>query len=293
MEHAIDQNRQGLGMVLGFVGVVLFGATLPMTHIGLDGFSPWFLTFSRALIASAAAATYLAVTGYKLPRKNIPEAFLAGLLLVFGFPGFATLAMETVPASHGGVILGLLPLMTAVFAALIGGERPGLVFWGLGVLGAALVVAFSLLRSHFSLTLGDFWLLAAGLSASLGYVLSARLSRIMSGGATISWALILTLPISIAGTAWNWQTGIMDPDIPSLWALLYLGLFSMFGGFLFWNAGLAIGGIARVGQIQLLQTFVTLALSALLLSERISTMTLAFAIAVAAVVWFGRKARIS
>ncbi|MCP4315997.1 MAG: DMT family transporter [Hyphomicrobiales bacterium] len=280
-------------MVLGLIGVVLFGATLPMTHLGLQGFSPLFLTFSRALIASTAAVVYLVLTGYKLPLERVFEAFLAGLLLVFGFPGFATLAMETVPASHGSVILGLLPLLTAVFAALIGGERPGPVFWGVGMLGAALVVTFSLLRSHFSLTLGDFWLLAAGLSVSLGYVLSARLSRIMSGGATISWALILTLPISATGTALTWKTGIGSPGAPALWALLYLGFFSMFAGFLFWNAGLAMGGIARVGQMQVLQTFVTLALSALLLSERISTMTVLFAVAVAAVVWLGRKARIS
>lgn len=280
-------------MILGLIGVVLFGATLPMTQLGLQGFSPWFLTFSRALIASAAAVVYLVLAGYRLPFERIPEAFLAGLLLVFGFPGFATLAMETVPASDGGVILGLLPLMTAIFAALIGGERPGPVFWGLGALGAFLVVVFSLLRSHFTLTLGDFWLLAAGLSASLGYVLSARLSRLVSGGATISWALILTLPISAAGTALTWKTGISSPDAPALWALLYLGFFSMFAGFLFWNAGLAMGGIARVGQIQLLQTFVTLALSALLLSEHISAMTVLFAVAVATVVWFGRQARIS
>lgn len=292
MSEAISHDRQGLGMLLGFVGMVIFGATLPMMHLGLQGFSPWFLTFARALIATSAAIVYVVVTGIRVPAGRYPEAFLAGLLLVFGFPGFATLAMQSVPASHGGVILGLLPLMTAIFAALIGGERPGLVFWALGILGAALVVVFSLLRTHFSLGPGDFWLLAAGLSASLGYVLSARLSRLMSAGATVSWALILTLPLSIAGTWWTWKTGIGAPDAAAIGALLYLGYFSMFAGFLFWNAGLAMGGIARVGQIQLLQTFVTLALSALLLSERISVMTVLFAVAVAIVVWLGRKARI-
>ena len=233
MSQAISQDRQGLGMLLGFIGVVIFGATLPMTHLGLQGFSPWFMTFSRALIASAAAIAYVVLTGARMPEGRYAEAFLAGLLLVFGFPGLSTLAMQSVPASHGGVILGLLPLMTAIFAALIGGERPGPAFWAIGVLGAALVVTFTLLRTHMSLGIGDFWLLAAGLSASLGYVLSARLSRVMSGGATISWALILTLPISLAGTAWTWNTGMNSPDTPALWALLYLGLFSMFAGFLF------------------------------------------------------------
>ena len=189
---------------------------------------------------------------------------------MFGFPGFATLAMQSVPASHGGVFLGLLPLMTAVFAALIGNEKPGPLFWCVGVLGAALVVTFSLLRTDFHPGVGDFWLLAASLSASLGYVLSGRLSRDMPGGATISWALILTLPLSMAGTIVSWNSGIQEPQAPAIWALSYLGLFSMFAGFLFFNAGLATGGIARVGQVQLLQTFVTLALSALLLGETVT-----------------------
>lgn len=293
MSLAINRNRLNLGMVLGFVGVVLFGATLPMTHLGLQGFSPWFLTFARALIASVPAIAFVVLTGIRIPQGRYAETFAAGLLLVFGFPGFATLAMQSVPASHGGVFLGLLPLMTAVFAALLGNERPGPLFWGLGVLGAALVVTFSLLRTGFHPGIGDIWLLAASLSASLGYVLSGRLSREMSGGATISWALILTLPLSIAGTVLTWRTGIQSPQEPAIWALLYLGLFSMFAGFLFWNAGLAIGGIARVGQIQLLQTFVTLGLSALMLGEHISLMTVLFAIAVALVVWIGRKARIA
>ena len=220
MSQAIDQDRQNLGMVLGFVGIVLFGATLPMTHLGLEGFSPWFLTFARAMIASLAAFVYVALTGIQVPPGRRFETFLAGLLLVFGFPGFATLAMQSVPASHGGVFLGLLPLMTAVFAALIGNERPGPAFWCMGVLGAVLVVVFSLQRTAFHPGAGDFWLLAASLSASLGYVLSGRLSRDMPGGATISWALILTLPLSVAGAFLTWNTGIQEPRAPASGALL-------------------------------------------------------------------------
>lgn len=293
MTSIFQLTPQTIGMLLGCIGVAIFGATLPMTHIALDGFSPWFLTFFRAVIASSAAIPFLLIGQHRLAIPKTPEIFMAGLLLVFGFPGFATLAMETVPASHGGVILGILPLMTAIFAALIGGEKPGLLFWALGLLGAALVLTFSLIESDFSLTIGDLWLLAAGFSASLGYVLSARLSRLMSGGATISWALVLTLPIAALGTALTWKTGILAPQTDALWALAYLGYGSMFAGFLFWNAGLVTGGIARVGQVQLLQTFVTLGLSALLLGEHISNLTITFAVAVGSVVWLGRKARIS
>ncbi len=280
-------------MLLGFTGVVIFGATLPMTHVALTGMSPWFITFARAVIATTAAIPFILFGRHRIGAGDSAEVFAAGLLLVIGFPGFAALAMQTVPASHGGVILGLLPLMTAFFAALIGGERPGPAFWGLSILGAGLVVAFSLLRSDLKPSMGDFWLLAAGLSASFGYVLMARLSRRMGPGATISWALLLTLPLTLAGVAWTWQAGMTGPSAAALWSLAYLGYFSMFGGFLFWNAGLVMGGIARVSQIQLLQTFVTLALSALMLSERISATTLLFAVAVGLVVWLGSKARIS
>lgn len=280
-------------MLLGFAGVVIFGATLPMMHIALSGMSPWFITFARAVIAATAAIPFILLGRHRLATTDIPEIFIAGVLLAICFPGFAALAMQTVPASHGGVILGLLPLMTASFAALIGGERPGALFWCLGVLGALIVVTFSLLESDLTLTIGDFWLLAAGLSTSFGYVLMARVSRRMGPGATISWALVLTLPISIAGVGLTWKAGLAEPSTSALWALAYLGYFSMFGGFFFWNAGLVIGGIARVSQIQLLQTFVTLALSALLLNEHISITTFLFAVAVGAVVWLGRKARIA
>lgn len=279
--------------MLGFVGVVIFGATLPVTHIGLEGFSPWFLTFARAVIATAAAATALTVMRRRLPRQSIGELFAAGMLLVFGFPGLATLAMQTVPASHGGVVLGILPLATAAFAALIGGERPSPSFWLFSILGAALVVIFALRDGGMTLVLGDLWLFGAGFCAALGYTLSGRLARRMPGWEVISWALVLTFPLSALGTALTAGSGILTPSASQWIALAYLGLGSMFGGFLFWNAGLAIGGIARVGQVQLLQTFVTLALSAALLGEEITGSMIGFAIAVAVVVWLGRKARIS
>lgn len=280
-------------MLLGFAGVVIFGATLPMMHVALTGLSPWFITFARAIIATTAAVPFILLGRHRLAADDALQIFVAGVMLAICFPGFAALAMQTVPASHGGVILGLLPLMTASFAALIGGERPGPAFWALGVLGALLVVTFSLLKSDLTLTIGDFWLLAAGLSTSFGYVLMARLSRRMGPGATISWALVLTAPVSLAGVGLTWQTGVSNPSANALWALAYLGYFSMFAGFLFWNAGLVMGGIARVSQIQLLQTFVTLGLSAALLNEHISATTVSFAIAVGIVVWLGRKARIS
>ncbi|MCA1968132.1 MAG: DMT family transporter [Rhizobium sp.] len=282
-----------LGLVLGAIGVTIFGLTLPMTRIALDGFSPLFITFGRAVIASAAAGTALLVLGKRWPRGAFPALFLAGICLVFGFPIFSSIAMQSLPAAHGGVVLGLLPLLTSIFAVIVDGERPSPLFWLCGVAGAALVVAFSARQSGFNLEVGDLWLLASAISASLGYVLSARLARRLSGWEVISWALVVMLPLSLIGAALTYSSGVTAPGHAAIGALLYHGLLSMFGGFIFWNAGLAIGGISRVAQIQLMQTFVTLLFSAILLGEHIGIETIIFAIAVAFVVWLGRKARIS
>ncbi|MBV6651641.1 MAG: DMT family transporter [Hoeflea sp.] len=280
------------GMALGFIGVVIFGATLPITRIALEGFSPAFITFCRAAIAASVAGVTLALLRKPFPRQHSLSFFLAGLLLVYGFPAFSSVAMQTVPASHGGVVLGVLPLMTATFAALFGGERPGLAFWAWSLTGAALVLVFSLSGADIEPGIGDFWLACAALSASCGYVISGKLARTRSGWEVISWALVVTAPLSLAGTVFTWESGIIRPDGHALAALAYLSLGSMFAGFIFWNQGLAIGGIARVGQVQLLQSFVTLGLSALLLGETVTPVMLGFALAVGIVVWCGRKAKV-
>ncbi|WEZ83075.1 DMT family transporter [Rhizobium sp. 32-5/1] len=286
-------HTQAMGMILGLIGVTIFGATLPMTHIALGGFSPLFITFGRAVLASAAAAILLIALRRRWPKGQGLMLVGAGICVVYGFPIFSSVAMQTIPASHGGVVLGLLPLLTSIFAALVDGERPGPAFWAYGIAGAALVVYFAVRGNGFHLEMGDVWLFVAAVSASLGYVLLARISRDVSGWEAISWALIVTAPLSLVATALVARSGIYAPNAAELGAFAYLGLMSMFGGFMFWNAGLALGGIGRVAQVQLLQTFVTLAVSAVLLGEIVDATTIAFAAAVALIVWLGRKARIA
>lgn len=280
------------GLALGLIGVVIFGATLPATRIALEGFSPAFITFGRATLAALVAGITLLVLGKRFPRQHALSFLAAGVLLVYGFPGFSSVAMQTVPASHGGVVLGVLPLMTATFAALFGGEKPGLAFWAWSIAGAALVVTFSLSGADIEPGLGDIWLGCAALSASCGYVICGKLARTQPGWEVISWALVITAPLSLAGALSSWDSGVINPDATALLGFIYLSLGSMFAGFIFWNWGMAIGGIARVGQVQLLQSFVTLSLSALLLGEEITWVTIGFAVAVALVVWFGRKAKV-
>ncbi len=280
-------------MFLGFVGVVIFGATLPATRVALTGFDPGFITFGRAFLAGLASAAALLVARKRFPRPDLRAFVLIGVTLVFGFPGFVNVAMQTVPASHGGIVLGVLPLLTAVFAALIGGERPGLAFWLWGAAGASLVLAFTLRGGGFVPGIGHVWLACAAVTSAFGYVVSGKLARKLPGWEVIAWALVLCLPITGLGSLWAWDSGVHAPNHAALWAMAYLAFGSMFAGFFFWNAGLAMGGIARVGQVQLLQTFVTLGISAWLLGEVITPVMLAFALAVAVVVWCGRKARVA
>jgi len=280
------------GFALGLTGVIIFSATLPFTHIALDGFSPLFITFARALVAAMIAGVALLVLRKRFPRKHLIPLAIAGLLLAYGFPLFSSIAMQTVPASHGGVVLGILPLMTAASAAIIGGERPGPAFWAWSSLGAFLVLSFSLSGADIEPAIGDLWLACAAISAACGYAISGKLSRTLPGWEVISWALIIIAPISLIGTLASWSSGVQSPDSAALAAFAYLALGSMFLGFVFWNKGLAIGGIARIGQVQLFQSFFTIALSAVLLGEQITWVPVAFASAVAFVVWCGRKTRI-
>lgn len=285
--------RPFAGMALGFAGVIIFGATLPVTRLALQGFDPAFIAFSRAFLASVAASAVLLFLRRPWDRRDLGALVLIGATLVFGFPLLVNVAMQTVPASHGGIVLGVLPLLTAVFAAVIGGERPGPAFWAWGLAGAALVLGYTLRGGGFVPGVGHVWLGCAAVVSALGYVISGKLARRMPGWEVICKALVICAPFTGLGCLLTWQSGVHAPQGAALWALAYLALGSMFAGFFFWNAGLALGGIARVGQVQLLQTFVTLGFSALLLGERISPVMIGFAAAVALVVWMGRKARIT
>lgn len=285
-------RTEAIGLMLGFLGVVMFGATLPATKIALQGFSPWFITFGRAAIATAAAVITLLVTRRPFPRRHVRSLLTIGLAITVGFPGLMALAMQTVPAAHGGVVLGILPLATAMFAALIGQERPSAAFWGWGSAGTALVIWFAIHDSGMRLATGDIYLFLACLCAALGYVVSGRLSRVMPGWEVISWTLVISSPIAIIGTLATFEPAFLSASTRATMALLYTGLFSMFLGFFAWNIGLAMGGIARVSQIQLLQTFITIAVSALVAGETINGETLVVATAVAAIVAMGRRARI-
>jgi drug/metabolite transporter (DMT)-like permease len=287
------EERETLGLLLGLLGVVIFAATLPLTRLAVPSLGPEFLTAGRALIAGLLGACFLLVGRRPLPRPQLPRLALAGLCLTVGFPGFSSFAMRSLPASHGGVVIGVLPLATVVVAALIARERPSLSFWACATLGALLVAGFALHRGGGALQAGDALLLLAIASAALGYTLSGQLARELSAPEVISWMVVLALPIS-APLAWTYQPHAPGLVPPFAWACLaYLGAMSMYLGFFAWNAGMALGGVARVSQTQLAQPFITIGLSALLLGERIDAKTLLFATLVVALVFVGRRLRVA
>jgi len=198
--------------------------------------------------------------------------------------------MVTVPASHGGVVIGILPLGTAIAAALVARERPSIGFWLTGLAGAALVLVFTFRQAGgFHVSPGDLFLVVAIAAAAIGYTVSGMLTRTRPGWEVVSWMLVLALPVTLP-LAW-WLAPAEPAAVPAAawWSFAYVALFSQYLGFFFWNAGLAMGGIARVGQIQLLQPFVTLGIAATLNREPVGADTLLFAAAVAACVLAGSR----
>jgi drug/metabolite transporter (DMT)-like permease len=286
-------SRETLGLLLGLLGVAIFGGTLPATRLAVADLAPWFVTFGRAAIAGAMAVAVLVVARRSLPsRAMLPDMVIASVCVVIGFPGLIGLAMQTVPSAHGGVVLGVLPLATAIFGAVFTGERPSRAYWICGIIGAVLVVTFAIRDSDMSLSLGDAYLFVAVAVAALGYVFSARLSRHMPGWEVISWLCVIALPIT-APAALLLMPGDLSVVRASAWAgFAYAAVMSQYIGFFPWNAGMALGGVARVSQVQLLQTFFTLAIAWLVLGERIDVMTIVFAVAVVGVVLVGRRTAI-
>ena len=285
-------------MLLGILGVVVFSATLPMTRLAVADLHPVFIAFGRAAVAGIAAILLLALRRPPLPTPRqwrlLAETALG---VVVGFPLFSSIAMKTLPAAHGAIVVGLMPLATAMAAVLVARERPSVGFWLCALLGTALVTGYASSESG-GITAGDWSLLAAVALGALGYARGGLLSRDMDGDLVISWALVLSLPVTVGITLWSvadgWaaEAGLRDVGAAAWLGFAYVSLFSMWIGFFAWYRGLAIGGVARVGQTQLLQPFFTVLIAALLLGEALDAKTLGFAAAVVATVAVGRRTRV-
>ena len=264
-------QRTTKGWGSGLLGVIIFSGSLPATRVAVGGFTPLFLTSARAVIAAVLGAALLLALRQKPPEKRdlVPLTVVA-IGVVIGFPLLTALALQHITSARSIVFIGLLPLATAIFGVVRAGERPRPAFWLFSTVGAASVAGFALANSSFAVPAGDLLMVAAIVLCGLGYAEGASLSRRLGGWQVISWALVVALPVMAV---------IAVATLPDVWigiggpawlGLAYVSVFSMLVGFVFWYRGLALGGIAGVGQLQLLQPFFGLLLAGLLLGEPVA-----------------------
>ncbi|RTZ66249.1 MAG: EamA/RhaT family transporter [Aquificaceae bacterium] len=278
------------GMVLGFIGVAIFSLTLPATRYIAAYFDPLFIGLGRASVAAIIAMIILLIFKQPFPNKQqAKQLAITATGVIVGFPVLTSWAMKTVDASHAGVVIALIPLLTAVFARFISGERPSIAFWIVSGMGATLVASYALLEGNFRFQIGDLLLIAASLLGALGYAVGGKLSQELGGWQVICWALVISFPFILIPTLMT-QPNDYSSISPSVWInFLYLALMSQLFGFFLWYKGLAMGGIARVSQIQLLQPFLTIIASVLFLGESLNNRTIIFAIAVVSMIAISRK----
>ena len=281
------------GLLLGLVGILGFSFSLPATRLAVADLDPWFVAFGRAVIASALAIAYLAAVRAPLPTAvQWRRLLLVAGGAVIGFPLFTSLALVTSESQHGAVVVTLLPAATALAAVARAGERPGPLFWAAALAGLAVVLGFTLAQTGGAVTAADAFLLVAVATCAVAYAEGGALSRELGGARTICWALVLALPVTVPVAALTVATTGLQAG-PSAWlGLAYVSAISMFLGFFAWYAGLARGGVARVGQVQLLQPLLTLVWAALVLGEHVGPGTVAAALGVLASVVVTQRARI-
>jgi drug/metabolite transporter (DMT)-like permease len=276
-------------LFFGMLGVLGFSLTLPATRLAVVDLDPTFVGLGRAIIAAGLAAIILWIA--KAPKPVGRQWLRLGataLGVVVGFPLLSTWAMKSVPAAHGAVIVGLIPLSTALFGAWLAGERPGLLFWFSTIVGSTVIAVFSFSSGEGSFQTADFLLLGAVVAGGFGYAEGARLSRELGAWQTISWALVLSVPVLLLPVLITAPKSISTLGWMSFFGFAYVSVVSMYLAFFAWYKGLAMGGIARVGQLQLLQPFLTLIGATIILNEVISRSQVIVAIIVLICVIVGR-----
>ncbi|GAA2265713.1 DMT family transporter [Streptomyces atrovirens] len=265
------RDRRGFGTLQAALGVIAFSLTFPATAWGLEGFGPWSLVAVRSVLAAFVAGGCLLALRVPPPdRKHWPGLAVVGAGVVLGFPMLTTLALQTSTTAHAAVVVGLLPLTTALLSALRVGSRPSRTFWTAALAGAAAVLAFTVQQSGGALTTADLYLFAALLVCAAGYTEGGRLARVMPGWQVIGWALVLCLPLTLPVAAVALTVEPVTPTAHSVAGLLWVAAGSQFLGLIVWYRGMAAIGIPKASQLQLAQPLLTLVWSVLLLNEQLT-----------------------
>jgi drug/metabolite transporter (DMT)-like permease len=292
---ATASPKKRFATALGGLGVLGFSITLPATRLADPAFGGWTVGFGRAVPAAVLGAVVLLLMRQPIlpPCGELRRISIVAAGVVIGFPLFTSLALETVGSAHGAVVTGLIPAATAGFAVLLAGERPRSGYWATLAIGLAGVLALAVVQGSGRLRLGDLFLLLAVAAAGFGYAQGGVLARTYGGWRVICWALVLSLPAIAPMTV---VSVVVRPprDITAevLIGLGYLSVISMCLAFFAWYEGLARGGVARIGRLQLVQPILTIGWSVLLLGERVDAITIIVAVIVIAAVAVGRKTRV-
>ncbi len=264
-------SRETRGFFFGFLGVLIFSFTLPMTRLAVAELDTTFVGLGRALVAACLALPLLLLTRQPIPtRRQMGRLLVVALGVVVGFPLLSAWALRQVPASHSAIVNGLLPMATAVVSVIWDGDRPAPLFWLAAIIGCVTVIGFVFFTSEVGFAAGDLAMLGAVLIGSIGYVEGGRMSRVIGSWQTICWALVISVPFLVLPVGSSVVQHGLNASSTAWLGFVYVSVFSMFLGFFAWYRGLALGGITRVGQVQLLQAFLTITWSGLLLGEHIT-----------------------
>ncbi|MEE9494696.1 MAG: DMT family transporter [Gammaproteobacteria bacterium] len=283
-----------LGLMAGFAGITVFAFTLPVTRYAVAFLDPLFVGLGRSVLAAMIAGMALWWLKVPLPTNaQFWQLLLVALGVVIGFPLLTAHAMTTVPAVRGGVVVGILPMATAITGSLLTGEKASTGFWLTAVAGCLFVLRFMHPDGFQAMQTGDVFLLCAIMVAALGYALGGRLSIEMGGWQVICWALLIACPLLLIPVSLHAPESFREVPVEAWLCLIYLAIGSQLLGFAFWYRALALGGIVRISQIQLIQPFITFMAATLLLGERLDGRSLVYALLVVGTVAIGRLMPVS
>lgn len=288
------ETREKYGLLLGLAGVICFSLTLPATSIAVEFFGTTVVGLGRTVVAAILVAVVLIVRKEKLPS---PRQFKSLLVVAFGavlgFPLLTSRAMETLPVSHGAVELALLPLATAGFAMFRAGEVPSLKFWISSIIASSAVITYAFYLGFGQLQFADLALLAAVIILGLSYAEGGKLAKELGSWQVIAWAIIIGAPFFIIPVGLNLTTELLHAPLQAWVSFIYLSVVSQFLAYVAWYGGMAMGGIAKVSQIQYLQPFLMILFATVFLDESVTFFTLVIAVIVVFSVISGKNAPVS
>lgn len=288
------ERREKFGLFLGLVGVICFSLTLPSTSIAVEYFGTTVVGLGRTVVAAILVAVVLIVKKEKLPTaRQFKSLLIVAVGAVLGFPLLTSWAMESLPVSHGAVELALLPLATTGFALLRAGETPSIKFWISSIIGSLAVIMYALHLGFGQLQFADLALLAAVIILGLSYAEGGLLAKELGSWQVIAWAIVIGAPFFIIPVGLHLTTEMLHAPIQAWITFIYLAVVSQFLAYVAWYSGLAMGGIARVSQIQYLQPFLMILFATVFLDESITWFTLVIAVIVVISVLIGKNAPVS